>query len=360
MTDSYPGTSAVVDELANDVEWNIRLYREGDIPAIVDLINAVDAAYNLGEGAGEEDITVRFNSPRSDPPRQVVVVESSQLPGLPKGMLAGYGRVGYENDETTNERMYYTNVSVHPAAEGLGLEQVIASRLLDIIKGYESDPDIPRMEKSVLNAWTREEVTPIRTLWESIGLKEVRWFWVMARNLHDPIDEPKPIEGVNVRIYARPEDNRRALEAFDNSFSDHWDHHPPTEEDWEYWAGQPTMRPDLSWLAEVESEPGTFGGFCICAIFEEDNRRKGVHEGWIELLGTTRPWRRVGLGRSLLLHGLHSLRQAEMDTALLGVDSESPTGANRLYESVGFRIRSREIAFKCPLEEVKGYAGTTS
>ena len=116
MTDSYPGTSAVVDELANDVEWNIRPYREGDIPAIVDLINAVDAAYKLEEGVGVEELTTRFNSPRSEPLRQVVLADGPRLPGLPEGMLAGYGRVGYENDEAANERMYYANVTIHPAA----------------------------------------------------------------------------------------------------------------------------------------------------------------------------------------------------------------------------------------------------
>jgi ribosomal protein S18 acetylase RimI-like enzyme len=42
-----------------------------------------------------------------------------------------------------------------------------------------------------------------------------------------------------------------------------------------------------------------------------------------------------------------------MDTALLGVDSTSLTGANRLYESVGFRIRNREFGYAAPLDEVK-------
>lgn len=359
MTDSYPGTSAVVDELANDVEWNIRPYREGDIPAIVDLINAVNAAYKLGEGTSAEEMAVHLGSPRSDPPRQIIVVNGPHIPGLPIGGLAGYGRVTYENDETTNERMYYANVTVHPTAEGMGLERIIVSRLLDIIRGYETDTVIPRMGKAVLNAWTREEVMPIRAFWESLGLKEARWFWVMARNLHDPIDEPQPIEGTNIRNYMRPNDNRSAMLAFDNSFSDHWDHHPPEEADWDYEMNQAQTRPDLSWLAEVESEPGAIGGFCVNGISEEENKRKGVCEGWIHMLGTTRGWRRVGLGRSLLLHGLHSLREAGMDTALLGVDSESPTGANRLYESVGFRIRSREIAFKRPLEEVEGYSQVT-
>ena len=61
----------------------------------------------------------------------------------------------------------------------------------------------------------------------------------------------------------------------------------------------------------------------------------------------------MGLGRSLLLHGLHSLRSAGMETALLGVDSESPTGANKLYESVGFRIRSRDFDYAGELGEVR-------
>ena len=355
MTDSYPGTSAVVDELADDVEWNIRPYREGDIPAIVSLINAVDVAYKLGEGTSPEELAVHFGSPRSDPPRQIILAESSGVPKIKAGVPAGYGRVTYEDDKVSNERMYYANITIHPAAEGMGLERVIASNLLDIIRGYESDAEIPRMEKAVLNVWTREEVMPMRTFWESLGLKETRWFWVMARNLHDRIDEPQPIEGANIRNYVRPDDNRRAMAAFDNSFSDHWDYHPIEEEEWDYWTNQEQTRPDLSWLAEVESEPGLIGGFCINGITEDENKRKGVCEGWIHLLGTTREWRRKGLGRSLLLHGLHSLRAAGMDTALLGVDSESPTGANRLYESVGFRIRSREIAYKLPLEEVEGY-----
>jgi hypothetical protein len=42
-----------------------------------------------------------------------------------------------------------------------------------------------------------------------------------------------------------------------------------------------------------------------------------------------------------------------METALLGVDSESPTGANKLYESVGFRIRNRDFSYAAGLDEVK-------
>jgi mycothiol synthase len=347
------GPSAAVQEPGEGVAWEIRPYREGDIHAIVALINTVDEAYKLREGTSEDDLRISLSAPRQEPERQIVVAEGPRVEGVPEGMLLGYGRVGYDDDEANNARIYYVRVVIHPAAEGMGLDRTIAARLLDIIRGYEADPALKRMEKVRVNAWLREELAHARTLWKGLGLKEVRWFWTMERPLHEPIDEPQPIDGVTVRLYNRPDDNEPARIAFNDSFSDHWDHHDAPADDWDYWMSTPNVRPDLSWLAESEKEPGRIVGFCMCAIFEEDNKRMGVREGWIELLGTTRDARRKGLGRSLLLHGLHSLRSAGMDTALLGVDSLSLTGANRLYESVGFRIRNREVQYECLLEDLK-------
>jgi mycothiol synthase len=258
----------------------------------------------------------------------------------------------YQDDEAAGERMYYIRVSVHMAAEGLGLEHLIAARLLDIIRQQQAEPDMKPLPRATVKAWSFEHLHHIRELWSEIGLREVRQFWTMARPLNEPIDEPGVIEGVTIRPYKYPQDNEGARQATDASFADHWDHHPTAPEDWEHWFKQPQVRPDLSLLAEIDDKPGTFAGFCIIEISEEDNRLRGVSEGWIELLGTIRGWRRMGLGRAILLHGLHSLRSAGLDTALLGVDSESPTGANKLYESAGFRIRSREFSYACDLGDV--------
>ena len=175
----------------------------------------------------------------------------------------------------------------------------------------------------------------------------------MERSLEEPIAEPRAIEGVNVRAYRRPEDNAAALQAYNNSFVDHFEFHPFGQEMWDYMTGTPDLRLELSWLAEVEEQPGTIAGFCLCEIKDGDNKRTGRSEGWIALLGTVRGWRGKGLGRALLLHGLDSLKSAGVRTALLGVDSESLTGANRLYESVGFRVREHETLYKCALGEVK-------
>jgi mycothiol synthase len=333
-------------------KWVFRGYKEGDIPDLVTLVNLVDETYTLDWGTSESEMTHDLRGPRQEPERQIVVAEMDGRPGF-----VGYGRVGYDNDEEKGERIYYLNVTIHPDLEGRGLEDDLAARLIEIVRGYEADPKPEGSKQAKLKAYVNEQVHHVRRLWEGLGLKQVRYFQVMQRLLDEPIDEPAPVDGVFVRLYRRPEDNAAALEAFNNSFSDHYDHHDSPPEDWEHFTGLPTTRPDLSWLAQAHGldgvEPGKIVGFCICAVFDEDNKRKGVLEGWIDLLGTTRECRRKGLGRSILMHGLHSLRAAGLDTALLGVDSESLTGANKLYESVGFRTRSREVQYECLLEEIR-------
>lgn len=352
MSQAHTGQGALLEKSQGDVEWSIRTYQEGDLPAIVALINAQDEAHKLNNPTSEAEMRVGYASPRSDPPRQVVVVDGPPIDGVPAGMFAGSGRLNYEDDEANKERIYFPYMVVHPAAEGMGLERAIATRLMEIVQEYESDPAMKPMDRVTVKVYLREELHPLRELWESAGMKAVRQFWEMARPLHEPIDEPVPIEGVEIRPYLRPEDNVRANEAFNNSFSDHWDHHEVPQEDWDYWTNTPNTRVDLSWLAESQEEPGKITGFCIISISEDANKHRSACEGWVEILGTTGDWRRKGLGRALLLHGLHSLKSAGMDTAMLGVDSTSLTGANRLYESVGFRIRSREVQYECKLEEI--------
>jgi ribosomal protein S18 acetylase RimI-like enzyme len=67
---------------------------------------------------------------------------------------------------------------------------------------------------------------------------------------------------------------------------------------------------------------------------------------YIELvLGTRRGFRGRGLGRAMLLSGLSQLKQSGVETALLGVDSQNPSGALQLYKSVGFSQRDVSTTF---------------
>ena len=90
-------------------------------------------------------------------------------------------------------------------------------------------------------------------------------------------------------------------------------------------------------------------GICLCDVNEEHIARIGRQEGWVDILGVRRRYRHRGLGRALLLAGLHVLKEAGMESAMLGVDAESLTGATRLYESVSFVERRRFILYRRPL-----------
>jgi mycothiol synthase len=353
LSQRHSADSTTTDMPAGDIDWVFRPFIDEDAAGMTALVNSVYESYKVPMRTTEEDFRARLGGPRSDPGRQWVVVEAPHLPGVPENMPAGYGGVRYDEDEEAGKRMYFLRVVVHKEAESLGLERAIAGRLMGIIRGYQSDPEMKPLPRAVVKAWAFEQFHPTRALWEEMGLREVRRFWTMVHPLDEPVDEPNIVEGVTIRSYRNPADNEGVCQTFNASFSDHWDYYPMLPEDWDNWMKQPAVRTDLSLLAEIDGKPGAFAGFCMTEINANDNKLRGVSEGWIELLGTIRGWRRMGLGRSLLLHGLHSLRSAGMDTALLRVDSQSPTGAHKLYESTGFRIRSREFTYACDLEDVR-------
>jgi mycothiol synthase len=73
--------------------------------------------------------------------------------------------------------------------------------------------------------------------------------------------------------------------------------------------------------------------------------------GWVDNLGVRKPWRRQGLGMALLRHAAHVFRSQGISRMALGVDSENPTGASRLYERAGMHIAQRHATYRKVLRE---------
>ncbi|MDX1615767.1 MAG: GNAT family N-acetyltransferase, partial [Candidatus Promineifilaceae bacterium] len=59
--------------------------------------------------------------------------------------------------------------------------------------------------------------------------------------------------------------------------------------------------------------------------------------GWISTLGVRRPWRRQGLGLALLRQSFLEFHKRATVKVGLDVDSQSLTGATRLYRKAGMR-----------------------
>jgi ribosomal protein S18 acetylase RimI-like enzyme len=68
--------------------------------------------------------------------------------------------------------------------------------------------------------------------------------------------------------------------------------------------------------------------------------------GWVAGLGVRKPWRKRGLGLALLQRTFRLFHERGERSVGLGVDSENPTGATRLYERAGMHVESESVTFE--------------
>ena len=103
----------------------------------------------------------------------------------------------------------------------------------------------------------------------------------------------------------------------------------------EWWAMRKDEDKSLWWVIRDGSE------IAACERCEE-----GYGGGFVGMVGVRKPWRRRGFGKALLLHAFREFRLRGFERVSLGVDSANPTGATRLYESVGMHVESEHVTFE--------------
>ena len=165
------------------------------------------------------------------------------------------------------------------------------------------------------------------------GFRHVRSSHRMLLDLAEPTADPQWPDHIAVRTF-EPGDEKTFYEVHQETFRDMWEPIEDTYEEWAHWFLEPSaLVPELWFLAHANGDPA---GVAIC-----HPHKTRPEYGWVRVLGVRRPWRRKGLGRALLLHAFLEFRRRGLTAAGLGVDSESETGAHRLYESVGMRAAAR-------------------
>jgi len=163
----------------------------------------------------------------------------------------------------------------------------------------------------------------------ALGFTHERTFFRMARALdpHEHIDPPAA--GIVLRPGGDTEDDRRVMHRIlDTAFADHFNPHPRSFDEW--WTDQRGHAGvDLAhWrIADLDGVPV---GACTVT-----DRYRDQNDGYIGSLGVLREGRGRGVAKALLAEAFAFYRDAGRARVLLHVDSESPTGATRLYESVG-------------------------
>ena len=296
---------------------------EVDLEAIANLINICDTAYKLDGRTSVSELRNDFNTPSFDQENDICLWEDadSKLVGL------GYLWITEPSDVIDG----YLSIHVHPNLRGYDLES-------QIIQWGETRMHQVRQERGFevkLRSGCRDSFSQRITTLENHGFTVARFFFTMERSLLEPIPQPELPEGFTLRKTNPKQDVALWVELFNQAFQDHWNHHDVTVENLQHWLNDENYRPDLDLI--VVSPDGQFAACCYGEIFPEENLYKERKEGWIGVLATRREFRRMGIGKALLLSNLHQLKAAGMDVAKLGVDADNPNGALGLYESISFQ-----------------------
>ena len=176
----------------------------------------------------------------------------------------------------------------------------------------------------------------------SAGLEVVRSFWQMRVVLEEHHAMPPPLPpGVTIRLFDGDDNAELRLlkRLHDESFADHWHHTPMSFDDW-YERLDASAGVDRTqwWVAHVNGAPA---GLLLGAESQAE-----LGEGSVDILGVLREYRGRGVAKALLAEAFAESARRGRTRVGLGVDSESPTGATRLYESMGMFVEKVILAWQ--------------
>jgi GNAT superfamily N-acetyltransferase len=319
----------------------LRPYRdETDIPVIVDIINRELEADGVPfrEETGHMAAWFSKASEAFDPARDVTLAEVDGVP-------VGYGdRSWVDTRLEPAMREYRMGGAVLPEWQRKGIGTALLRHNQEKLRelALTHDVKLPR----VFGSWTSDRQVRTTHLLEQNGFTVARHFYEMTRPLHEPIPDVPVPDGLEIRP-VRPDEYRKIWQADIEAFKDHWGGFEESEESYQRWLVRPDFDTSL-WVVVFDGE--MVAGASINAISNEENEALGVKRGWLHSVFTTREYRRRGVARAAVARSLVILKERGLDTGILGVDATNPTGAVRVYESVGFSVAEKSTAWRKPFE----------
>jgi mycothiol synthase len=316
----------------------IRRFRDGDF-------QAMEGPRNRSAAADREGLVVDAAQLAANLRISSLLPETNLLLAEAQGTVVGWVRAGDEGTAPDVGRILAHGGCVDPAwrRRGIGGTLLAGAQALlrEVVQRRPTDP----MVGIAYETWCGARGTGSVAMLERDGYRVDRYgIGMVRRTLVDlpPVELPAGIECRPVRAGER----LAILQAMNEAMSDQHGWAPFDADGLAAFLDHPLWGQTDIWQVAWDGDDVVAGvlGYIDCAENEGLARRRGYTEG----IFTRRPWRRRGIAAALIGRNLRLLRDLGMTEAALGVDTENPTGAVRLYQRVGFEEESRFCRMRRP------------
>ena len=296
-----------------------------DAAELAELFNAIADADATPERLSETSMQHELESYFDPLEERTLVVRDGG------SSIVAYATV-YSRRAESDEMRAYVNVHVAPGWRDRGIEDPLTDWAIAAAEQALADAPV---ENRFVCAWLYKKQEEASAQFASRGFTPIRHWWEMERLLNLPIRKQSE-DGFEVVPWLDEHDEPARL-VHNAAFADHWGSTPIDEEDWKkQLLDNPALVKSRSFVALGENE---VVGYATVEEYPEDWDAAGRKEAWIGTLGVLREWRNRGIATALLTRSMEAMKTAGLDAAMIGVDSDSPSGAQHLYASVGFVTR---------------------
>src|SRR5262249_16190378 len=151
-----------------------------------------------------------------------------------------------------------------------------------------------------LMARAYDDIPGAKLLFLRQGYREVRRFHKMTVRIDMCFaDGTFAPDGVTIRAF-QLDHLKQFVAAHHSFFANHWGAQKATVEDWKRRMIEGRPHDPSLWIIAWSGE--RIVGECLCNASQQD----GPRDGWISTVGVHAAWRRRGLGRAILRHGLRA------------------------------------------------------
>lgn len=319
----------------------VRRLSPRDVSDVIDL--AGEVAQHDGSAPFAEHVMLHLRRGGDDHARHLLVRDDH-------GVLVGYAHL----DVSDHVEGPSGELAVRPGSRRQGVGHALVEELAhqtSLVPG----------QRGRLRLWAHGENAPAGQLASSLGFTRSRVLWQMRRSLYAALAPARLPDGITVRPFRPGEDDDAWLALNSRAFAHLPDQGSWTVDDLRLRMAEPWFDPAGFLLAQ--DKDGNLVGFHWTKVHGADGSGAPLHHhdhgaaghhaheaiGEVYVVGVDPAWQGTGLGRALVLAGLHHLRSLPrgLSQAMLYVDAGN-VRAIRLYESLGFTRWDTDVSYREP------------